>query len=316
MKNFVSVNDVEDLPSLLRLAQEFKARPFSDPQAGKNKTLGLTFFNPSLRTRLSTQKAALNLGMNVMIMNFDKEGWALETEDGVIMNGSKAEHIKEGAAVIGQYCDIIGIRSFPGLEDREQDYREVMINGFLKYSGIPVINLESAVLHPLQSLTDLMTIEELKKKDRPKVVLSWAPHVRSLPQAVPNSFAQWMNNADVNFVITHPPGYELAEEFSQNAKIEYNQDAAFEDADFVYVKNWSSYKDYGKIISSDAAWMITADKMNLTNEAKFMHCLPVRRNVVVHDEVLDGPHSIVIQQAGNRLFAAQAVLKMILEGMA
>ncbi len=313
MKNFVSVDDVEDMAALLHMANQYKNDPYATPQIGNNKILGLIFFNPSLRTRLSTQKAALNLGMHVMIMNFDKDGWALETEEGAIMNGNKAEHIKEGAAVMGQYCDIIGIRSFPNLEDRDLDYKEVTINGFIKYAGVPIVNLESAVLHPLQSLADLMTIEELKKKARPKVVLTWAPHVKALPQSVPNSFAQWMNRADVDFVITHPAGYELAPQFSQPATIEYDQQKAFEDADFIYAKNWSSYENYGKILSKDPSWMITNDKMKLTNHAHFMHCLPVRRNVVVHDEVLDGAQSIVIQQAANRLYAAQAVLKSILD---
>jgi N-succinyl-L-ornithine transcarbamylase len=315
MKHFISVDDVEDFSSLLNLAKQIKADPYQFKEAGKNKTLGLIFLNPSLRTRLSTQKAALNLGMEVMSMNFDKDGWALETEEGIIMDGNKAEHLKEGAAVIGQYCDIMGVRSFPGLSDREKDYKDVIINGFKKWAGIPVVNLESAVLHPLQSLTDLLTIEELKKVERPKVVLSWAPHVKALPQAVPNSFAQWMNKANVDFVITHPKGYELAPEFTGNAKVEYTQNAAFEGADFIYVKNWSSYSDYGKILSRDSSWTISMDKMKLTNDARFMHCLPVRRNLVVNDDVIDSPHSVVIQQAGNRLYAAQAVLKVLLDGM-
>jgi N-succinyl-L-ornithine transcarbamylase len=315
MKHFISVDDVEDFSSLLNLAKQIKADPYQFKEAGKNKTLGLIFLNPSLRTRLSTQKAALNLGMEVMSMNFDKDGWALETEEGIIMDGNKAEHLKEGAAVIGQYCDIMGVRSFPGLSDREKDYKDITINGFKKWAGIPVVNLESAVLHPLQSLTDLLTIEELKKVERPKVVLSWAPHVKALPQAVPNSFAQWMNKANVDFVITHPKGYELAPEFTGNAKVEYTQNAAFEGADFIYVKNWSSYSDYGKILSRDSSWTISMDKMKLTNDARFMHCLPVRRNLVVNDDVIDSPHSVVIQQAGNRLYAAQAVLKVLLDGM-
>lgn len=315
MKHFISADDVEDFSSLLKTAQAFKLNPYSHKEFGKNKTLGLIFLNPSLRTRLSTQKAASNLGMEVMSMNFDKDGWALETEEGVVMDGNKAEHLKEGAAVIGQYCDIVGVRSFPGLSDREKDYQDLIINGFKKYAGVPVLNLESAVLHPLQSLTDLLTIEELKVKERPKVVLSWAPHVKALPQAVPNSFAQWMNIADVDFVITHPKGYELAPQYSGNARIEYDQNEAFKGADFIYAKNWSSYQDYGRILSKDSSWTISADKMQLTDNAKFMHCLPVRRNVVVNDDVIDSKNSVVIQQAGNRLFAAQSVLKKLLEGI-
>ena len=315
MRNFISVNDVKDLPALVKSALEIKKNPFQDSILGKNKTLGLLFLNPSLRTRLSTHKAAQNLGMNVITFNLNNEGWAIEVNEGVIMNGGASEHIKEAAAVIGQYCDIIGIRSFPGLQDKAYDYADTIVNKFVQYSGKPILSLESAILHPLQSLADLVTIEELKTKPRPKVVLSWAPHVRALPQAVPNSFAEWMNEAKVDFVITHPEGYELAEQFSGQAKIEYNQDKAFEGADFIYAKNWSSYKVYGKILNSDKNWMITAKKMSLTNNGKFMHCLPVRRNVVVGDEVLDGPSSIVIHQAGNREFAAQAVLKEMLKSL-
>jgi N-succinyl-L-ornithine transcarbamylase len=315
MRNFISVNDVKDLPALVQSALDIKKNPFQDSMLGKNKTLGLLFLNPSLRTRLSTHKAAQNLGMNVITFNLNNEGWAIEVNEGVIMSGGASEHIKEAAAVIGQYCDIIGIRSFPGLQDKAYDYADTIVNKFVQYSGKPILSLESAILHPLQSLADLVTIEELKTKPRPKVVLSWAPHVRALPQAVPNSFAEWMNEAKVDFVITHPEGYELAEQFSGQAKIEYNQDKAFEGADFIYAKNWSSYKVYGKILNSDKNWMITAKKMALTNNGKFMHCLPVRRNVVVGDEVLDGPSSIVIQQAGNREFAAQAVLKEMLKSL-
>ncbi|CAN5231826.1 acetylornithine carbamoyltransferase [soil metagenome] len=313
MKNFISADDVADIDALVKLALELKSNPYAHQDLGKNKIMGLIFFNPSLRTRLSTQKAATNLGMSVMAMNFDREGWALETEEGVVMDGNKAEHMKEGAAVIGQYCDIIGVRSFPGLTDREKDYQDIIIKGFAKYSGVPVVNLESAVVHPLQSLTDLVTIEELKKAERPKVVLSWAPHVKSLPQAVPNSFAQWMNRVNIDFVITHPPGYELASQYAAEAKIEYNQDEAFKGADFIYAKNWSSYQNYGKILNREASWTISKEKMSLTNNAKFMHCLPVRRNLVVNDEVIDSENSVVIQQAGNRLYAAQAVLKILLD---
>ena len=315
MRNFISVNDVENLPSLVKSALEIKKSSYEDTQLGKNRTIGLLFLNPSLRTRLSTQKAAQNLGMNVITFNLNNEGWSIEVNEGVVMDGNASEHIKEAAAVIGQYCDIIGIRSFPGLKDRDYDYADVIVNKFREYSGKPILSLESAILHPLQSLTDVITIEELKTKARPKVVLSWAPHVRPLPQAVPNSFAEWMNKTEVDFVITHPQGYELAEQFAQGAKIEYDQNKAFEGADFIYAKNWSSYKEYGKIINSDTRWMITGDKMKLTNSGKFMHCLPVRRNVVVADEVLDSTDSIVIRQAGNREFAAQAVLREMLKGL-
>jgi N-succinyl-L-ornithine transcarbamylase len=315
MRHFTSVKDVENLPDLVSQAISFKRNPYMYDTLGKHKTIGIIFLNPSLRTRLSTQKAAITLGMSVMVMNFDKEGWALETEDGVVMSGTSAEHIKEGAAVVGQYCDIIGIRSFSTLESREKDYADVILNKFIQYSGVPVVSLESTILHPLQSLTDLVTIEEFRKKEKPKVVLTWLPHFKPLPQAVANSFCEWMNHPDANvdLVITHPEGYELAEEFRGNAKIIYNQDEALKGADFVYGKSWSSYKDYGKVLTTDPSWRITAEKMALTNDGKFMHCLPLRRNLKVADEVLDGPQSIHIQQAGNRLYAAQAVLKKILE---
>ena len=312
MKHFISPKDVVDLPILLQEAIIQKKVPFGDKHLGRNKTIGLLFFNSSLRTRLSTQRAAQNLGMEVIVMNVSQDSWGLEFEDGAIMNGDKAEHIKEAAAVVGQYCDIIGVRSFPTLTDREKDYSEHVINQFVKYAGVPIVSLESATRHPLQSLADVLTIEELKTKPRPKVVLSWAPHVKALPQAVPNSFAEWMNMAEVDFEITHPKGYELHPDYVGNAKINYNQAEAFEGADFIYAKNWSSYTDYGKILSQDPAWMITQAKMALTNNAKFMHCLPVRRNVVVEDAVLDSPNSVVIQEAGNRIWAAQAVLKKIL----
>lgn len=274
--------------------------------------MGLLFFNSSLRTRLSTQRAAQNLGLELIVMNVGQDSWGLEFEDGAIMNGNKAEHIKEAAPVVGQYCDIVGIRSFPGLVDREEDYSENVMNQFVKHTGRPILSLESATRHPLQSLADLITIEELKTKPRPKVVLTWAPHVKALPQAVPNSFAEWMNAADVDFVITHPEGYELAPEFVGNAKVTYNQEEAFKDADFIYAKNWSSYSQYGQILNQDPSWMVTMDKMNLTNNAKFMHCLPVRRNVVVEDAVLDSPNSVVVQQAGNRIWSAQVVIKQML----
>lgn len=312
MQHFLSVKDPIDIQGLVKEALLIKKTPYADKHLGKNRTLGLLFFNASLRTRLSTQRAAQNLGLEAIVMNVGQDGWGLEFEDGAIMNGNKAEHIKEAAPVIGQYCDIVGVRSFPGLENREEDYSEQVINQFVKHTGKPILSLESATRHPLQSLADLITIEELKTKPRPKVVLTWAPHVKALPQAVPNSFAEWMNQADVDFVITHPEGYELAPEFAGNAKVTYDQKEAFEGADFIYAKNWSSYKDYGKIINTDPAWMVTMEKMKLTNNAKFMHCLPVRRNVVVEDAVLDSDHSVVIQQAGNRVWAAQTVLKNLL----
>lgn len=319
MNLFTSVNDVSNVSELVNEALAIKANPYGSQDLGKNKTLGLIFLNPSLRTRLSTQKAALNLGMNVMVMNMDKEGWALETRDGVIMNGTTVEHIREAAAVIGEYCDVLGIRSFPGLKDREEDYSEDIFNKFIKYSGIPVVSLESATRHPLQSFADLITIQEHKKSARPKVVLSWAPHIKPLPQAVPNSFAEWMCRAQeeglVDFVITHPEGYELAEEFTSGAQITYDQNEALKDADFVYVKNWSSYQDYGKIISSGEGWMLDLERLKITNAAKVMHCLPVRRDLELSSEILDSEESLVIQEAGNRLWAAQTVLKNLLSSL-
>lgn len=314
MKQFLSATDTTNINDLVQKALAYKAAPFADKSLGSGKTMGLIFLNPSMRTRISTQIAVRNLGMEVIVFNLDKEGWQLEFEDGVIMNGNKAEHIKEAAAVMGSYFDILGIRTFPGLIDKTEDYSEHYINQFVKYAGIPVVSLESATLHPLQSLADVVTIHELKKVTKPKVVLTWAPHVKALPQAVPNSFAQWMNAwGEVDFVITHPKGYELDSQFSKNATIEYDQGKALADADFVYVKNWSSYQDYGKILSSDSSWMMSNNKLKLTNAAKVMHCLPVRRNLVIADEVLDGPNSIVVQQAGNRVWAAQAVLSEILK---
>lgn len=313
MKNFISVKDVLDIPGLVKEALELKKNPYNFKKLGENKTIGLIFLNPSLRTRISTQKAAKNLGMDTIVMNMDKEGWALETQDGVIMNHNTVEHIREAAAVMGQYCDIIGVRSFPRLVDKHEDYSEDFFNKFIKYAGVPIVSLESATLHPLQSLADLITIEETKTKARPKVVLTWAPHIKSLPQAVANSFAEWMTRADVEFVITHPEGYDLAKEFTGNARIEYNQDKALEGADYVYVKNWSSYEDYGKVHSMDSHWMMTNEKLKLTDNAKVMHCLPVRRGIELADEILDGPNSLVIQEAGNRVWAAQAVLKKMLE---
>lgn len=315
MYHFTSVHDAGHLPTLVNQALQLKKAPNAHRDLGKHKTMGLLFFNSSLRTRLSTQKAAQQLGMDVMVMNVGADSWQLEMNEGVIMNGDKAEHVAEAAAVIGQYCDIVGVRSFPGLVDRNIDYSEQVLNQFIKYTGKPIVSLESATRHPLQSLTDLITIEEYKKVDRPKVVLTWAPHVKALPQCVPNSFAEWMNEANVDFIIAHPKGYELAPEFSGKAAITNDPREAFEGADFIYAKNWSSYQDYGKILNTDAAWMVTAEKMKLTNQAKFMHCLPVRRNVVVEDAVIDSSNSIVIQQAGNRVWAAQAVIKSILESI-
>lgn len=313
MRNFTTVTDVADLNALIKEALELKKNPYAYKTLGANKTLGLIFLNPSLRTRLSTQKAALNLGMNVMVMNMDKEGWALETEDGIVMNQNTVEHIKEAAAVMGQYCDIVGVRSFPKLIDRDDDYSGDFFKKFIKYSGVPIISLESSKLHPLQSFADVLTIEETKKIARPKVVMTWAPHIKSLPQAVPNSFAEWMNAYDVDFTITHPKGYDLSKEFSGKAKIEYNQDKALEGADYIYVKNWSSYEDYGKVLSMDSNWMMTNEKLKNTNNGKIMHCLPVRRGIELADEILDGPNSLVVKEAGNRLWSAQAVLKEILE---
>ncbi|MFM9947776.1 MAG: N-acetylornithine carbamoyltransferase [Saprospiraceae bacterium] len=315
MKNFLSVEDVPDLTGLLHKALAYKAEPFADKQLGVGKTLGMLFMNPSMRTRISTQVAARNLGMEVIVFNVEKDGWQLEFADGAIMKGDKTEHIKEAAGVLGQYLQVLGIRSFPKLTDRNEDYSEHVIRQFAKYSNIPVLSLESATLHPLQSLADIMTIKEnFQQPRRPKIVMTWAPHVKVLPQAVPNSFAQWVNAwGEADFVIVQPEGYELAEQFAGNASIEHNQDKALQDADFVYVKNWSSYKNYGKIIRNDTSWMFTNKKLALTNNAKVMHCLPVRRNIVIADEILDGPNSIVIPQAGNRVWAAQAVLSELLK---
>ncbi len=315
MKLFSSVNDVTDVQALVKEALHLKQNPYAYQQLGKNKTLGLVFLNPSLRTRMSTQKAGLNLGMNVMVLNMDKEGWALELQDGAIMNGSTVEHIREAAAILGQYVDIIGVRSFPGLKDRDADYSEDIFNKFVKYCGVPVVSLESATRHPLQSLADLVTIEELKTKSRPKVVLTWAPHVKALPQAVPNSFAEWMCKADVDFTIAHPAGYELCPDFTQGATITHNQEEALADADFIYVKNWSAYEPYGKVFGGYDDWMLTNDSLKNTNNAKVMHCLPVRRNLELSDEILDGQNSVVIHEAGNRVWAAQAVLKQMLESL-
>lgn len=312
MKNFESVADVTELSALIQKGIELKADPLQAEAIGKGKNLVLLFFNPSLRTRLSTQKAGINLGMSVINMNAG-QGWQLEFEDGKVMNMDKAEHIREAAAVVSQYADIIGIRTFPSLTDREKDYSDFILHQFMRYASVPIISLESAIRHPLQSLADLITIEEHKQTARPKVVLSWAPHPRALPQAVSNSFLEWVNRTDAELIITHPAGYELAPQFTHGIPITHDQNAAFAGADFVYTKNWSSFQDYGKILSQDTDWMITPEKMALTNNGKFMHCLPVRRNVVVADGVLDSEASLVIEQANNRTYAAQAVLHEILE---
>jgi N-succinyl-L-ornithine transcarbamylase len=311
--NFTSLKDIDSLSKWVYEAREIKKNILKNKKLGKNKTLGMLFFNPSLRTRLSTQKAALNLGMNIMVMNFTNESWTLEFEDGAIMNQGASEHIKEAAEVVSQYCDVIAIRAFAELIDKEKDNSEVVISGFLKYATVPIINMESATGHPLQALADAITIEEFKPNHKPKVVLTWAPHPKALPQAVPNSFVEMMQLQDADFVITHPKGYELNPEITKDSKIEYNQDKAFENADFIYAKNWSNYNEYGKITNSDLNWTVTTDKMKLTNNAKFMHCLPVRRNVIVTDEVIDSENSIVMNQAKNRTYSAQLVLQKILK---
>jgi N-succinyl-L-ornithine transcarbamylase len=319
LKNFLSVKDADDITGLVKKALDFKNDPLSNNLLGKGKRIGLLFLNPSLRTRLSTQIAAQNLGMEAMVFNASADGWKLEFEDGAIMNGSTVEHIKDAAPVLGNYFDVLGLRTFPSFKSREEDYAEKIINQFAKYSGVPVISLESATVHPLQSLTDIITITEhlpLKNKKKPKVVLTWAPHVKSLPQCVANSFSEWMNAWDnVEFVITHPKGYELDKRFTQNAAVTNDQAQALKDADFVYVKNWSSYNDYGKIIPVENDWMLSNQKLSVTNNAKVMHCLPVRRNVELSDEVLDSASSIITQEAGNRVWAAQAVLANILKGL-
>lgn len=314
MRNFISVHDVADVEALAQEALELKKNPLKHQNLGTGKTMVLLFLNPSLRTRLSTQKAAYNLGMHTIVMNVGLEGWKLEFEDGAVMSGDTAEHIKEAAAVVSQYADIIGIRSFAELKDKEFDYSEFIFSQFLKYVSVPIVNLESATLHPFQSLADLITIREYEIK-RPKVVLTWAPHPRSLPQAVANSFAQWMLKADVDLVIANPPEYNLSKEFTGNAIVTHDQEEAFEGADFIYAKNWSSYDYYGRIIWDNLDWTVNSEKMRMTNNAKFMHCLPVRRNIVVTDEVLDSANSIVIKQANNRIWSAQVVLKKILEDL-
>jgi N-succinyl-L-ornithine transcarbamylase len=322
MKQFISVKDVQDMNALVAKALSYKKSPFSDKKLGADKRIGLLFLNPSLRTRLSTQVAAQNLGMEPIVFNVDKEGWALEFAEGAIMNGTTVEHIKDAAPILGNYFDILCIRTFPGLEDKQADYSEKIIKQFIKYAGIPVVSLESATLHPLQSLTDIITIQEsiasntsLKNK-KPKVVLTWAPHIKPIPQCVANSFSEWVGAwGEADFVITHPEGYALSTEFTKGATIEHNQDQALKEADFVYVKNWSSYEQYGKVLSTDASWMMTNKKLALTNNAKIMHCLPVRRNIELSDEILDGPNSLVTKEASNRVWAAQVVLAEILKSI-
>ncbi len=314
MKNFISVHDVSDVNALVGKALAYKADPFRDKTLGANKRAGLLFLNPSMRTRLSTRIAANNLGMDAIVFNIDKEGWALELEEGAVMNGTTVEHVKDAAPVLGQYFDILCVRTFPSLTNKADDYGEAVINQFIRYAGIPVVSLESATLHPLQSLADIITIKEtFAEKRKPRVVLTWAPHVKALPQCVANSFAQWVNAwGEADFVITHPEGYALDEKFTNGAVITHNQDEALQGADYIYVKNWSSYQDYGKILSTDPSWMLTNAKRALTNNAKVMHCLPVRRNVELSDEILDGPGSLVTQEAGKWVWSAQAVFGEIL----
>ena len=317
MKHFTSIKQLTDLSQALEAAKYVKENPFADQELGRNKTLLMIFFNSSLRTRLSTQKAALNLGMNVIVLDVNQGAWTLETEHGVIMDGDKPEHLLEAIPVMGSYCDIIGVRAFAGLQNRDYDYNEVIINQFIQYSGKPVFSMEAATRHPLQTLADLLTIEEHKKKDRPKIVMTWAPHPKALPQAVPNSFAEGINMTDYEFVITHPHGYELDPAFTGRARIEYDQRKAFEGADFIYAKNWSAYEgdNYGKILCTDRDWTVDSEKMALTDNAFFMHCLPVRRNMIVTDEVIESPQSLVIPEAANRVVSAQTILKEILKSI-
>jgi len=321
MKQFISANDVPDIPALIQKALDYKANPWKDETLGKHKRIGCLFLNPSMRTRLSTQVAAKQLGMDSVIFNLSQEGWALEFEDGAIMNGTSVEHVKDAAPILGNYFDILAVRTFPSLQNREEDNHELIINQFIKYAGIPVISLESATMHPLQSFTDLITIQESVAEQnighkKIKVVLTWAPHVKALPQCVANSFAQWVNKwGKADFVITHPEGYDLNEEYTKGATIVHDQEKALAEADFIYVKNWSSYNDYGQVLSIDQSWMLTNEKLKNTNNAKVMHCLPVRRNVELSDEILDGPNSLITKEASNRVWAAQAVIAEILNTM-
>jgi N-succinyl-L-ornithine transcarbamylase len=319
MKQFISVKDVTNINALVEMALTYKQQPLLDKNLGAHKRIGLLFFNPSLRTRLSTQVAAKNLGMEPILFNVDKEGWALEFSEGAIMNGNTVEHIKDAAPILGNYFDILCIRTFPGLQDQSADYSEKIINQFIKYAGIPVVSLESATLHPLQSLTDIITIQESMnlsgtfKTKKPKVVLTWAPHIKPIPQCVANSFSEWVNAwGEADFVITHPEGYDLSTEYTNGARITHDQQAALKEADFVYVKNWSSYQDYGKVLCTDAHWMLTPEKLAVSNDAKIMHCLPVRRNVELSDAILDSANSLVTKEASNRVWAAQAILSEIL----
>ena len=322
MKQFISVKDVVNINALVKKALDYKQQPFMDKTLGANKRIGLLFLNPSLRTRLSTQVAAQNLGMEPIVFNVDKEGWALEFTEGAIMNGTTVEHIKDAAPILGNYFDILCIRTFPSLQDKEADYSERIIKQFIKYAGIPIVSLETATLHPLQSLTDIITIKEQMelsgsfKNKKPKIVLTWAPHIKPIPQCVPNSFSEWVNAwGEADFVITHPIGYELSTEYTNGATITNDQDAALKDADFVYVKNWSSFSEYGKVLCTDAAWMLTPEKLAASNNAKVMHCLPVRRNVELSDAILDGENSLVTKEASNRVWAAQAVLAEIVSSI-
>ena len=318
MNIYTNVFDLGNLREAVREALEIKKNRYAYKQLGENKTLLMVFFNSSLRTRLSTQKAGMNLGMNTMVLDINQGAWKLETERGVIMDGDKPEHILEAIPVMGTYCDIIGVRAFAQFEDKEFDYQETILNQFIQYSGKPVFSMEAATGHPLQAFADLITIEEYKRTARPKVVLTWAPHPKALPQAVPNSFADFMNEADVDFVITHPEGYELSEKFVRGTRVEYDQMKAFEGADFIYAKNWAAYQDpnYGKILSTDHFWTVSERQMAVTNNAYFMHCLPVRRNMIVTDDVIESPQSIVIPQAANREISAQYVIKKMLESTA
>lgn len=313
MFQFTSVTDVPDVAALVAEALEHKRNPHAFKHLGQGKTLGLVFLNPSLRTRLSTQLAAQNLGMNVLVVNADKDSWAMEFQDGAVMNAGTVEHIRDAAPVLGSYFDVVGVRCFPGLQDRNADYSEHVMRQFIRHTGRPYVSLESATLHPLQSLADCITIQENRPAHRPKVVLTWAPHIKPIPQPVANSFAEWMGRSDVDFVVTHPEGYDLDPRYTAGATVTYEQQEALQNADFVYVKNWSSYTDYGKVLCTDPSWMLTLDHLRCTRQAKVMHCLPVRRDVELSDEILDSPHSLVQQQAANRVWAAQAVLKRLLE---
>lgn len=315
MRHFTSIRQLGSLEEALKAAKYVKENPFADQALGRNRTALLVFFNNSLRTRLSTQKAAMNLGMNVMVLDVNQGAWKLETERGVVMDGDKSEHLLEAIPVMGCYADVIGVRSFARFQSREDDYNEVILNQFIQYSGKPVFSMEAATRHPLQTLADILTIEEHKTKARPKVVMTWAPHPKALPQAVPNSFAEGLDMTGYDFVIANPEGYDLAPEFTRGIKVTHNQDEALEGADFVYAKNWASYEQYGQVLSKDMGWTVTSEKMALTDNAFFLHCLPVRRNMIVTDDVIDSPRSLVIPEAANRVVAAQTILKMMLESL-